>query len=205
VVGILLPGSPPKFNADALKIVGYFHDKHKRVLVSTVLCELAIAMLIAVVAQLAVLLRDAGRRAQAAVIGIAGAASLGTLGVGIGLYGGLGQIVTFRQEAGAVAPLYRLIQFIQVAWFWSTLVMVVALALAAWKGAFPGWVAPLNGVIAILLVLGGISVKAKGAFSAGTGVFCVIGSVAFLVWVLQLAVLFWERPRPADSPMTTPA
>jgi hypothetical protein len=205
VIGFLLPGSPPKFNADALKIIGFFHDKHKKVLVSTVLCELAIAVLIGVVAQLAVVLRDAGHRANAAVVGIAGAASLGTLGIGLGLYGGLSQIARFGQEAGAVAPLYRLIQFIQVAWFWSTLVMVLALALAAWRGAFPMWVAPVNGVIAILLVLGGVSVKGKGAFSAGTGAFCVIGSVAFLVWVLHLAAVFWEKPQPAAAPMTTPA
>jgi hypothetical protein len=205
VIGFLLPGSPPKFNADALKVIGFFHDKHKKVLVSTVLVELGIAVTIGIVAQLAVLLRDAGHRSHAAVVGIAGAASLASLGVGLALYGGLGQLATFRQEAGAVAPLYRLVLFTQVAWFWATFVMVVALALAAWKGAFPMWVAPVNGVIAVLLVLGGVSVKAKGVFSAGTGTFCVIGSVAFLVWVLHLAALFWERPKPAAAPMSTPA
>lgn len=200
VVGFLLPGSPPKFNAEALKIIGFFHDNHKKVLVSTVIVEIGIAVSIGVVAQLAVLLRDAGQRAHAAVVGIAGAASLGALGVGYGLFGGLGQIATFGQEAGVVAPLYRLIQFIQVAWFWTTLVMVLALALAAWKGAFPMWVAATNGVIAILLVLGGVSVKARGAFSAGTGAFCIIGSVAFLVWVVHLAVLFWEKPQATAAP-----
>lgn len=200
VVGFLLPGSPPKFGADTLKIVGFFHDKHKKVLVSTVLIEAAVAIMIGVVAQLAVILRDAGHRAHAAVVGIAGAASLGSLGVGLGLYGGLGQIATFRQEAGAVAPLYRLVQFIGVAWFWTTMVLVLAVALAAWKGAFPMWVAAANGVIAVLLVLGGISVKAKGAFAAGSGAFAVIGSVAFLVWVLHLAVLFWPRPKAGAAP-----
>jgi hypothetical protein len=205
VVGFLLPGSPPKFSADAFKIVGYFHDKHKKVLVSTVLVELGVALMVAIIAQLAVLLRDTGHRANAAVVGIAGAASLGALGVGVGLYGGLAQLATFGQEATAAAPLYRLIQFIQVAWFWTTLAMVLAVALAAWKGAFPMWVAGANGVIAVLLVLGGISVKGTGAFAAGTGAFSMIGSVAFLVWVLHLAVLFWGKPQPAAAPMATPA
>ena len=158
------------------------------------LVELGIAVLVGVVAQLAVLLRDAGHRAHAAVVGIAGAASIAALGIGVGLFGGLSQVATFGREAGATAPLYRLIQFIQVAWFWTTLVMVLAVALAAWKGAFPMWVAAANGVIAVLLALGGISVKAQGAFSAGTGAFCIIGSIAFLVWVLHLAVLFWAKP-----------
>jgi hypothetical protein len=205
VVGFLMPGTPPKFNADALKIAGFFHDKHKTVLISTVLVEIGVAIMIGLVAQLAVLLRDAGHRAHAAVVGIAGAASIAALGIGVGLYGGLGQVATFGQESIVVGPLYRLIQFVQVAWFWTTLVLVLAVALAAWKGAFPMWVAAANGLIAVLLVLGGISVKARGVFSAGTGAFCIIGSIAFLVWVLHLAVLFWEKPQPAATPGATPA
>ncbi len=199
LIGFLMPGTPPKFNADALKIVGFFHDKHRKVLIATVLIEAGVAIMIGVVAQLAVILRDAGHRAHAAVVGIAGAASLGAFGVGLGLYGGLAQIATFGQEAGAVAPLYRLVQFIGVAWFWTTAVLVLAVALAAWKGAFPMWVATANGVIAVLLVLGGISVKARGVFAAGSGALSIIGSVAFLVWVLHLAVLFWGKPQAASA------
>lgn len=200
LVGALIPGSPPKFNADALKIINYFHGHHKKVLVETVLIEAGVAILVGVIAQLAVLLRDAGHRAHAAVVGIAGAASLGALGVGAGLYGGLSQLSTFGQESTAVPPLYRLIQFIGVAWSWTTLVLVLAVALAAWKGAFPMWVAAANGVIALLLLLGGLSVKGTGAFAAGTGAFAWISSVAFLVWVLHLGVLFWWKPKAAAAP-----
>jgi hypothetical protein len=130
--------------------------------------------------------------------------SLGTLGVGLGLYGGLAQIATFGQEASAVAPLYRLIQFIQVAWFWSTLMLALAVAHAAWNGAFARWVAAVDGVIAVLLVLGGLSVKADGAFAAGTGAFCTIGSLAFLVWVLHLGVLFWGRAQEVPATAMSP-
>ncbi len=199
VLGFVLHGSPPKFNADAPKIVGYFHDKHRKLLLSTLVVELGVALLLAVIAQLAVLLRDAGHRANAAVVGIAGAASIAALGIGAGLYGGLGQLATFGVEQATVPPLYRLIQFIQLAWFWTTLVLVLAVALAARKGAFPKWVAPVNGLVAFLLVLGGISVKAKGMFSAGTGVFCIIGSIAFLVWVVHLALLFQGKPEAAAA------
>jgi hypothetical protein len=199
IVGFLLPGAPPKFDADALKIVTFFHDKHRRVLVSVLIVELGVAILVGVIAQLAVLLRDSGHRAHAAVVGIAGAASAGSLAVGYGLFGGLGQIATFKGEAGVVAPLYRLIQFVFTGFTWMTMVMVLAVALAAWKGAFPQWVALANSVIAVLLLLAGISVKAQGAFAAGTGFFCVIGSIAFLVWVLHLAVLFWGKPQSAAA------
>jgi hypothetical protein len=199
VVGFLLPGAPPRFDADALKIVGFFHDKHKKVLVSLVIVELGVAVFIGVIAQLAVLLRDSGHRAHAAVVGIAGAASAGSLAVGYGIFGGLGQIATFRAEGSTVPPLYRLLQFLFIGWYWVTLVMILAVALAAWKGAFPQWVAAANGVIAVLMVLAAISVKAQGALAAGTGALSVMGSLAFLVWVLHLAVLFWAKPQSAAA------
>ena len=195
VVGFGLYGSPPKFDANAAKIAVYFHSHHQKALVATVLVEMGVAIMIGVIAQLAVLLRDAGQRGHAAVVGIAGAGSLSILAASVGIYGGLAQIATFGQESIVDGPLYRLVQFIVVGWFWITLVMVIAVALAAWNGAFPRLVAGANGLVAVLLVLGGISVKAKGAFAAGTGAFAIIGSVAFLAWVLHLAVLLWQRPK----------
>jgi hypothetical protein len=196
VVGAVIPGKPPAFDAAPQKIVAYFRDNHKAQLAGTVLIELGVAFLVALIAQLALLLRDVGQRAHAAAVGIAGAASLGTLAVGAGLYGGLAQIATFSREATAAAPLYRLIQFLQVAWAWTTLMVVLAVAHAAWKGAFARWIAGVNGIIAILLVLAGLCVKGRGVFAAGTGAFCAIGSIAFLVWVLHLGMLFWREPRP---------
>ena len=205
LVGGLVPGKPPSFNADPLTIVGYFHSHHQSQLVATVLIEVGVAFLVALVALLAVTLRDAGLPANAAAVGVAGAASLGTLAVGAGLYGGLAQIATFGNEATAAAPLYRLIQFIQVAWAWTTLMMVLALAHAAWKGAFAQWVAAANGIIAVLLVLAGLCIRSDGAFAAGTGAFCLIGSAAFVVWVLHLAVLFWWNPQEAPRAASTAA
>ena len=201
VVGFLILGSAPKFNADALKIVGYFHGKHKRILVSVVLVEIAVAILVAVVAQLAMMLRESGHRSQAAVVGIAGAASIGSFAVGYALLGGLSQLSTFAPpDSLAVPPLYRLVQFIQVAWFWTACVLVLAVAVSAAKGAFPQWVAAANGIIALLLVLGGLSVKGRGAFAAGTGGLPKLAGFAFVVWVLHLGWLFWsKRDAPAGS------
>jgi len=205
LIGGLIPGQPPDFNAAPLKIVAFFHDHHKSELVATILIEVAVAFLIALVAQLAVLLRDAGHRANAAVVGIAGAASLGTIAVGAALTGGLAQLAMFSGEATAAAPLYRLIQFLQIGWAWTTLMMVLALAHAAWIGAFPRWVSGANGIIAVFIVLAGISIRGSGAFAAGTGAFCVIGAIAFLVWVLHLGVLFWFQPQASAAPAVAPA
>jgi len=199
IVGFGLFGSPPKFAADPTKIIGYFHDHHKRVLVGVVLIEIGAALLIALLAQLALILRDAGSRAEAAVVGIGGAAATGALAVGVGLYGGLAQLATFgggltpSPDQLSVSPLYRLTQFIQVSWSWMMVVVVASVALAAWRGAHTQTVAAANGIIAVLLVLGGISVKGKGAFAAGTGALSLIAMIAFLAWVLHLAAIFWTR------------
>jgi hypothetical protein len=40
LVGAVLPGQPPAFNADPLKIVAFFHDNHKSQLVGAVLIEI---------------------------------------------------------------------------------------------------------------------------------------------------------------------
>jgi len=192
IVGFGLFGKSPDFNADAVKIVNHFHSHHKKILVGTVLAEIGVAILVAVFAQLAVLLRDGGHRALAAVTGIAGAASLALLAASVGLVGGLAQIATFGPEAGAVAPLYRLLQFLSVGWFWTTMVMVLTVVLAARQRTFGPWFALANGAVAVLLVLGGISVKGDGAFQAGTGPLCVIASIAFIAWVLHLSLLFWK-------------
>ncbi len=74
VVAFALFGSSPAFDAASGKIVAYFHDHHRRLLSAAVLGEAGVAVMIGVVARLAVVLRDGGHRALAAVTGIAGAA-----------------------------------------------------------------------------------------------------------------------------------
>jgi hypothetical protein len=163
-------------------------------------------VLIGVLAHLSIVLRGGAQRTLAAAVGLAGAATAAALAVGYGIYGGLAQLANFSDERLIVAPLYRWDQFVQVAFFWVFLVVVVATALAGLRGVFPRWTAALNAALAVLVVLGGISVKGQGALQAGTGVLCVIGSIAFLVFVLELAYLFWTAsPRAAPAAGPEPA
>jgi hypothetical protein len=204
IVGFVLPGSPPSFDADSGKIVNFFHDHHTRILVSVVLVEAGAALLIGLIAQLAVLLRDAGQRALAAIVGIAGAVTIAILATCIGMLGGLSQLAVFRDDAGSLPALYRLTQFAFVGLSWAALVLAAAVALAAWNGVFPRWVAAANGILAVLLLLGGISVKADGALAAGTGFFSFLAGLALIVWVLHLSVLFWGRAQEAPAAVMSP-
>jgi len=191
VVGFLVPGEPPDLDADPVTIVGYFHSHHDRLLISLLVVEVGVVVLIAVFAQLAVVLRGGAQRTLASVVGVAGAVTAAGLGIGWALYGGLAQLANFSPERLIVAPLYRVLQYLQVALFWFVLAVVLATAVAALRGVFPRWTAAVNGIVAVLLVLGGISVKGQGALQAGTGALTVVASIAFLFFILELAYLFW--------------
>ena len=127
------------------------------------------------------------------------------LGAGVGLYGGLAQLAASSDRAtlAGVRPLYELDQFIQTAFFWTALVIVVSLAVAGLRGVLPSWTTPVNAIIGVLFVLGGISVKASGAFAAGTGALVMIASLAFFVMIVEFGVLLW-RPATATVPGGAP-
>jgi hypothetical protein len=191
IVGFFIPGAPPAFDADRAKIINYFHDHKSRILVSTILVEAGVAVLIAVLAHLAIVLRGGAQRTLATITTIGGAVVAATLGISVALYGGLAQLSNFADERGAVSVFYRWTQFLFLALSWAALVVVVATAVAGLRGVFPRWTAALNGVIAVLLVLGGISVKGQGALQAGTGALSFISTIAFFVFLIELAYLFW--------------
>jgi hypothetical protein len=203
-IGFVLPGSPPKFAATAPKLIAYFHDHHSRVLIGTVLIEIGVLLLVLVLPHVVAHIRAAGELELAPVAAVAVAATLAILGIGAALFGAIAQLAVKDDTQGAVRPAYELIAFIQIPWYWTSLALVVAVALAASRGVFARWVVPVNAVIAVLLVLGGISVKASGVFAAGSGVFCVIASFAWLVFLLELGLLLW-RSEPRTVPAAQPA
>ena len=49
----------------------------------------------------------------------------------------------------------------------------------------------VSGVLAVFVTLAGISVKASGAFAAGTGLVANLGFGAVLVFLLEVGALLW--------------
>jgi len=193
VVGFFLAGSPPKFNDSPDKIALFFNDHHKAVLIASVMVAIGIAFYLGVMAQLTIELRGAGQRTLAAIVGLGAAASAGLFAIGDGLYGVLSQAaVEPGGDPGLLKALYQFDQFAGVPMYWLVLVVVIPVTIAASRGVFPGWSMWLNALIAVLLVLGGISVKASGAFAAGTGAFAQIAFLAAMVFLLELGALFWS-------------
>ena len=66
------------------------------------------------------------------------------------------------------------------------LVIVGALAVPARAGALRSWIVPVMWVQAILMLLGGVSLKTSGFFSP-TGGMALIASLAYFVGTLAIA------------------
>jgi hypothetical protein len=108
-------------------------------------------------------------------------------------------------DPGTLRAFYQAAHFmLSVPISWIALFLALPLTRVAIAGAFPRWVAPLNGLVAVLLVLGGISVRGSGALGVGTGVLPMLANLAFAVLLLEIAVLLW-RSAPAGATFTRPA
>jgi hypothetical protein len=111
-------------------------------------------------------------------------------------------------DPGTLRAFYMAAQFIlSVPLAWIAIFLVLPVGRVALSGAFPRWVATLNPLLAILLALGGISVRGAGAFGVGSGVFAWLANLAFVVFFLETAYLLWRSaaagPRFAQ-PVTAP-
>lgn len=194
VVGYLDAGSPPAVAATGTTVAAFFHDHHRAIQIGTILAGVGIMLVLWAFAQAALLLRDAGQRAASATFSIGGAVALAMLALAVGLYGALAIVSTTGNE-GAASPIYELVQFASAQAAWPVLVMVLSLFAAARAGALPSWAVPLNGLLAVLVALGGLTVRSHGAFEAGTGAVALVGVVGLIAFVVEVGALLWRSPQ----------
>jgi hypothetical protein len=203
LIAFLIPGSPPKFQDSSAKVASFFHNHHKAVLISLVLFGISMPIFIGVIAQLCRTLSDAGHADLTAAIGLGAAAMVAILTAGIGIYAGLAQVATTGGSPGTTRTLYQVSSFVTTPVGWVALAIVIPVAIAGMRGAFPAWTVWLNALVAIFSALSGLAVKAAGAFAAGSGFFAVAGLIAFLVFMLEVGFLLWrstEAPAPQAAP-----
>ena len=200
LIGFFLSGKPPKFDDPPAKVVDYYANHHKQVLIAVILVAIGIAIFLLVASQLSLYLRGAGQRSLAPVILVAAAAMMGLFSVGDALYGVIAQAVVMPGAVpGLAKALYELDQFAGIPMYWLSLLLVGSVMIAARRGVFPGWALWFSGLLAVFIVLGGLSVKADGAFAAGTGLFANLGFAAALVFLLEVGILLWSAEDPAPS------
>ncbi len=193
VVGYLDAGSPPKIGATGPKVAAFFHDHHRAIQIGTILAGIGIALVLWAVAQLALMLRDAGRRTESATFSIASATALAMLALGVGLYGALAVVATTGNEAAA-SPIYELVQYASAQAAWPVLVMALTLFHAARSGALPSWATPVSGVLAVLIGLGALGVRSHGVFST-TDLVGLLGVIGLIGLIVEIGALLWRSPQ----------
>jgi hypothetical protein len=197
VIGFFMSGKPPKFDDPPAKVVDYYSSHHKQVLIAVILVAIGIAIFLLVASQLSLYLRGAGQRSLAPVVLVAASAMAGLFAVGDALYGVIAQAVASPgADPGLARALYQLDQFAGIPMYWLSLLLFGCVIVAAKRGIFPGWALWLTAILAVLAILGGLSVKADGVFAAGTGLFATVGFGAALVFLLEVGVLLWTAPEP---------
>jgi hypothetical protein len=182
LVGGFLPGSPEKWNASAADIQSYLQDKHKEILIGGVLLGVGYVLFLWFLASFAGFFRDAGQGRLSTVMYGAGVGALAIGAVGDGLNVALAR-VTYTSDADTVRTLYGATQFLYGRFAW----VAAALALATWLAnkrskAMPDWYTWLTLVAAVLLVLGGLSLKTHGFFSP-TGGMAFVAFIALILWI----------------------
>lgn len=200
IVGFFISGKPPAFDAPAATVVDFFYSNHKTVLIASVLVAIGILLYLFALSQLRLVLRGAGHRSAATQVGLCAAGSAGLLAVGDAIYGTLGQAVQDPEaDAGVAKVAYQLDQFAGMPMYWIVIGIVFAVTAAILRGLFIRPAVILNSLILILLILGGISVKASGVFAAGTGFFAQLAFAAALIFLVEVGIVLWtaKDPQPA--------
>jgi len=204
VIGFFLAGKPPKFDGTPESVVHYYSSHHKEILIASILVAIGLAVYLAVLAELAAYLRASGQWSLAAAVIMGGAASAGLFAVGDALYGVIAQAVAAPgADPGLAKALYMLDQYAGVAMYWLVLVVIGSVAIAAARGVFPRWALWLTVLFAVLVALAGFTVKASGAFAAGTGPIANLGFGAALVFLLMVGVLLWGAREPEPGAQIT--
>jgi len=197
IVGIALEGSEPKLTATAAKVTSFYASHHSKVLVADVLIAVAFVSLVIWAAVLAGELRAAGQHAGAGAL-LASVGSVAAVAVvAAAAEIGLDQAAVRSTDPGFIHGGYLIESYVTVLLFLFIVAAAGATALTS-AGLFPVWYRWLTGLVGVLAILGGISVKASGFFSPMGGATAISG-VAAWVWVLATSVLLLRAPPTAAN------
>jgi hypothetical protein len=198
VVGIPLDGSEPNLTATAAAVTSYYATHHSKVLIADLVISGSFIALLTWAAVLAGELRAAGRHAGAGVLlaSITGAVTLALVSTALEI--GLDQAAVRSADPGFVHGAYLVDDYLGAV-IPSLLVAAAAAATAlAGAGLFAARYRWLTGLVALLSIVGGISVKLSGFFSPKGGG-TALSFVALLVWALTTSVILWARRNVTDA------
>jgi hypothetical protein len=197
IAGAGLEGSQPKLSATAAKITSYYTSHHSKSLIADVLVAAAFVSLVVWAAVIAGELRAAGRQTGAGVLlaCVASASAVGVVACAIEV--GLDQASVHSTDPGFIHSGYLLDEYLGGVLLFLFLVAAATATALSSGGVFSDWYRWISGMVGVLAILGGISVRLSGFFSP-TGGGTAISGLALLVWVLLTSALML-MPRPTAT------
>ena len=199
VVGLALPGTPPKASDSTAKIISFFADHRGDILASSFVFGLAAVLFLWFLGSLRSYLRAAeggeGRLSAAAFGGgvagigllLAGVAVLNGIAFEIAKTSGLDQNVA-RSVFDAGSAVAAMGSFGFVVFFGA------ASCSAARSGALPAWAYWSGSAVTVAQVLGGLALVAKtGFFATGGAMPTFVAPATALLWIVAVSVVIVSR------------
>jgi hypothetical protein len=198
VVGLLLPGAPPKADDSSEKIATFFTDHRSDILTSNLVLGVAAVLFLWFLGTLRSYLRAAeggeGRLSAAAFGG--GVAGIALLLAGLGLLNG----IAFKLADGQAPDPALTRAFFDAS---SAVLVMVAFGFAVFfaaascsgarSGALPSWAFWTGSAVAVIQLISGLALVAKSGFFATGGAMGFIAPLVGVVWVVAVSVLIMQR------------
>jgi len=204
IVAYVIPGKPPTMSAGNAKWVHYALSNSREIKVGSILLGLALITFVWFAGSLAARLRDAGEPRLAAIAFGGAVASAAVFAIGIAVQAAVAYRIASEQptlvksfvELGTVA--LTIIRF-------PVAITIGATAIAALRtGVFPKWYTPLNGLAALVVLVGAGALSQKGFYSPDGG-YTTISLIFFLAWTLVTSGWLAFRVGTERAPRATPA
>jgi len=202
--GGVIHGSSPGLDATAAQIASYYRDHHSAVVASLLMATIASVLLLFLAATVAADLFAPERRVAAGTLlaSITAASAVAVLSGGVEI--GLAQTAMHSPAPGFLRGAYVVTVSLYPAGYLFVALGMAAVALGG-SGSMPSWFVWLSAVVAVLNVLGGVSVGHSGFFASNDGGAIVFAGAGLSVWVLAASWILWRRPQPAAVLKAEPA
>lgn len=203
IVGLSLPGAPPKADDSLREIADFFIDKRGDILAGDFFVGLACLLLLVFAGGLQRHLRASGRGDD----GLAESSFGGAVGGVVLLLVGTAVIngIAFK-AAGAGQPIRADYDISNALFAMAGFPFALFFGGAAWASArsraFPAWVNWIGGLAALAQLLGSLALFTKSGFFAGGGEIGFLSPLVGTIWALCLSVLLWRgagAPAPSGS------
>ena len=200
IVGFFIPGTPPKASDSAVKITNYLIDKRGSLLAGQMLLGLGLAFFVFWLGALRSYLRGRSDDGGAAVAAVGG----GLIGVALTMVGSAVVAATvFKVAKVGNLTLNRALfdtfgSMFSIAGFGFAVLIGAASLSGARGGALPGWLTGTGLVVAVLSLIGTLSLVSTSGFFAPGEAFGFIVFLLGLAWIVAVSVVML-RSAPAEA------